>query len=140
MRGFLIDTCVISESTRPQPSSNVLAWLAAKPAESLYLSVLTIGELEQGIAQLGGGARANRLGKWLREVVVPQFELRVLEVDCATANRWGRLMGTAKLAGKPLPLVDALLGATALEHELAIVTRKVADFEPMNVQVINPWQ
>lgn len=139
MRGFLLDTCVISESTRRRPSSGVLAWLAAKPAESLYLSVVTIGELEQGIAQSGPGARATRLGKWLREVVVPQFESRVLDVDFATASRWGRLLGTARRAGKPLPLVDALLGATALEHDLAIVTRNVADFDRMNVEVIDPW-
>lgn len=140
MRGFLLDTCVVSESTRPRPSPRVLAWLAARPAESLYLSVVTIGELEQGIAQAGLDTRALRLGKWLRDVVVPQFELRVLGVDFAVATRWGRLSGAARVAGKPLPLIDALLAATALEYELAIVTRNVADFDRMNVEMVNPWQ
>jgi predicted nucleic acid-binding protein len=140
MRGFLLDTCVISESTRPRPSPEVLAWLEAKPAESLYLSVLTIGELEQGIAQLGTDARAARLATWLRDVVVPQFDLRILDVDRVTATRWGRLIGTARRAGRQLPVVDTLLGATALAHDLAIVTRNVADFIPLGAQVVNPWQ
>lgn len=140
MRGLLLDTCVISESTRPRPSPKVLAWLRAKPAESLYLSMITIGELQQGIAHLASDARATRLATWLHDVIEPQFDSRILDVDRAIANRWGRLLGTARRAGKSLPVVETLLGATALEHDFAIVTRNVDDFVPLGVQVVNPWQ
>lgn len=140
MRGFLLDTCVISESTRPRPSAKVIRWLAARAPESLYLSVVSVAELEQGIARVDGAAHARKLDTWLSESVLPQFESRVLDVDLPVARRWGRLLGGGKRRGKPAPLVDALLAATALEHELTFVTRNVADFDPFDLHLINPWQ
>lgn len=140
MHGYLLDTCVISESTHPQPAPKVLAWLAARSAESLYLSSISLGELEQGIARLGKSARATRLQRWLHEVVVPQFESRILDVDPAVARRWGRLQGEALRRGKPLPVIDSWIAATAQEHGLAVVTRNIGDFERIDVRCINPWQ
>jgi predicted nucleic acid-binding protein len=140
MRGFLLDTCVISEPTRPRASAKVMRWLDARAPETLFLSVVSIAELEQGIARLDGGAQARKLGSWLTESVLPQFESRVLDVDTSTARRWGRLLGTGKRSGKPAPVVDALLAATALEHELAFVTRNVADFDRFDLHIVDPWQ
>jgi predicted nucleic acid-binding protein len=140
MRGFLLDTCVISEPTRSKASDKVLAWLDGKPAESLYISVITIAEIEQGIAHVGAGLRVRKLETWLRDTLVPMFESRTLDVDLAVARRWGRLQGDALRRGHPLAVVDSLLAATAMEHDLSIVTRNIKDFATLDVQLINPWQ
>lgn len=140
MRGFLLDTCVISESTRSKASDNVLAWLDATSAEQLYISVITIAEIEQGIAHLGVGARARKLDTWLRATLVPLFESRTLDMDLAVVRRWGRLQGEALRSGRPLAVIDSMLAATALEHDLSIVTRNTKDFAPLNIPLINPWQ
>ena len=140
MRGFLLDTCVISDATQVRPSVRVTDWLDAKSAESLFLSVISIGEIEQGIAHLGVGARAHRLAAWLSEAILPRFESRILSVDQAIGLRWGQIRGAAMRAGRPLVLIDSLIAATALEHELTIVTRNTKDFAMLDVQLINPWQ
>ena len=140
MRGFLLDTCVVSETTRARASAKVLAWLGARGIDRLFISVVTVAELEQGIAHLGAGARARKVETWLAESVLPQFESRILDVDMRVARRWGRLLGSAKRTGTPVPAVDAIVAATALEHDLALVTRNVADFRAYDLQIVNPWQ
>ncbi|MEO7062372.1 MAG: type II toxin-antitoxin system VapC family toxin [Dokdonella sp.] len=140
MRGFLLDTCVISEPTRPKASDKVLAWLNARPAESLYISVITIAEIEQGIAHIGAGPRARKLEAWLRDSLAPLFESRTLEVDLAIAHRWGRLQGDALRSGRALAVIDSMLAATAMEHDLTVVTRNTKDFAPLDIPLINPWQ
>ena len=140
MRGFLLDTCVISESTRPRAAAKVIRWLDARAPESLFLSVVSVAELEQGIARVETAAHARKLETWLSESVLPQFESRVLDVDLSIARRWGRLLGSGKRRGQPPPVVDALLAATALEHELTLVTRNVAHFERFDLHVFDPWQ
>jgi toxin FitB len=140
MRGFLLDTCVISESTRPRAAAKVMRWLDARAPESLFLSVVSVTELEQGIARLDGSPQARKLDSWLTQSVLPQFETRVLDVDIPVARRWGRLLGGGKRRGEPPPVVDALLAATAIEHALTFVTRNVADFERFDLHLFNPWQ
>ena len=139
MRGYLLDTCVLSEFTRPKPAHKVLAWLDVQNQSSLYLSVITIAEIERGIAHLAAGSRANKLELWLRDSVVVRFQSRTLDVDRAVASRWGRMRGNALRSGRPLALVDSLLAATALEHDLAIATRNTRHFEPLGVELLNPW-
>lgn len=140
MRGYLLDTCVISDATQVRPSSPVTAWLDTRSAESLFLSVISIGEIEQGIAHPGSTARARKLTAWLTEAILPRFESRILDIDQAVALRWGRMRGAAMRSGRPLVLVDSLIAATALEHDLCIVTRNTKDFATLDVQLINPWQ
>jgi len=140
MRGFLLDTCVISESTRQRAAAKVIRWLDARAPESLFLSVVSVAELEQGIARVDNAAHARKLEAWLSDSVLPQFESRLLDVDLPVARRWGRLLGSGKRRGEPAPVVDALLAATALEHELTLVTRNVADFDRFNLHVFDPWQ
>lgn len=133
---YLVDTNVLSELRRKQPHPQVVAWFAARPRQSLYLSVLTLGEIRKGIERLGDAARQQPLLDWL-EVELPNYFVgRLLEVDAHTADRWGRLLGNA---GRPLPAVDSLLAATALQHDLTLVTRNTADFEGTGVRLINPW-
>ena len=132
---YLVDTNVLSELRRKQPQPEVVAWFTQRPRQTLYLSVLTLGEIRKGIERLDA-ARQQPLLDWL-EVELPNYFLgRLLAVDAHTADRWGRLLASA---GRPLPAVDSLLAATALQHDLTLVTRNTADFAGTGVRLINPW-
>ena len=132
---YLVDTNVLSELRRKQPQPEVVAWFAQRPRQTLYLSVLTLGEIRKGIERLEA-ARQQPLLDWL-EVELPNYFLgRLLAVDAHTADRWGRLLASA---GRPLPAVDSLLAATALQNDLTLVTRNTADFVGTGVRLINPW-
>ena len=134
---YLIDTNVLSELRRKQPNPQVVAWMEVRPRQSLYLSVLTLGEIRKDEKRVEDAARKQALLDWL-EVELPRFFWgRVLAVDAHTADRWGRLQGSA---GRPLPAIDSLLAATALQHDLTLVTRNTADFDGMGVRLVNPWQ
>lgn len=133
---YLIDTNVLSELRRKVPNPSVVNWFSNRPATTLYLSVLTIGELRKGIETLTDTSRRLALLDWL-EADLPQFFIgRILPVDLAVADRWGRLVAQA---GRPLPAIDSLLAATALQHGLHLVTRNQRDFELPGLEVINPW-
>jgi predicted nucleic acid-binding protein len=106
----------------------------------LYLSVLTLGEIRKGLAGLAQGVRRTRLETWLEIEIHARFSGRILPIDAAIADRWGLLAADAKRLGKPLSTVDALLTATALHHNLTIVTRNVADFTDLSVSILNPWE
>lgn len=134
---YLIDTNVLSELRRKTPDPHVLRWMSQRPASTLHLSVLTLGELRKGIATLPDGDRKSRLLDWLEVELVAFFSGRVLAIDAATADLWGRLMAHA---GRPLPAIDSLLAATALRHGLTLVTRNVRDFQHPSLTVINPWE
>ncbi|MBM3367080.1 MAG: type II toxin-antitoxin system VapC family toxin [Betaproteobacteria bacterium] len=132
----LLDTNVVSEFARPKPQQAVLEWLRQVPPDALYVSVLTLGELRDGVERLSASTRREQLKLWLERDVRPWFGSRVLPVDAAVADRWGRLCATMK---RPLPAVDSLLAATALEHGLRLVTRDVGDFDLPGLEVVNPW-
>jgi toxin FitB len=133
---YLVDTNVLSELRRRQADTRVVAWFQARPRQSLYLSVLSLGEIRKGVERLADKARQQSLLDWL-EVELPNYFLgRLLAVDAHTADRWGRLLGQA---GRPLPAIDSLLAATALQHDLALVTRNTKDFEGLGLSLINPW-
>lgn len=140
MSGYLLDTCVISEATRPRASAKVGHWIRATSPEHLFLSVANLAEIEQGITTLDDTGKAKKLKAWLRDEVLPEFDGRIIGVDPAVAVRWGRLLGEGRRNSKPRPLMDALLAATALEHELVLVTRNVPDFSPFGLDILNPWQ
>ena len=133
---YLIDTNVLSELRRKEPNPRVVAWLQARPRQSLFLSVLTLGEIRKGLERVPEPARKQALLDWL-EVELPNYFVgRVLAIDAATADRWGRLMAQA---ARPLPAIDALLAATALHNDLTLVTRNIKDFAGLDVPLINPW-
>jgi len=127
----------MSELRRKQPDANVVAWFARCAPQSLFLSVLTLGEVRKGIERLEDPQRRQILVEWLH-VDLPTFFLgRVLNVDAPVADRWGRLRNDA---GRPLPAIDGLLAATALQHDLTLVTRNVKDFKGLNLTLVNPWE
>jgi hypothetical protein len=133
---YLLDTKVLSELRRKVPHPAVVALFSNRPATTLYISVLTIGELRKGIETLADTSRRLALLDWL-ETDLPHFFIgRILPVDLAVAERWGHLVAQA---GRLLPAIDSLLAATALQHSLRLVTRNQRDFELPGLEVINPW-
>jgi predicted nucleic acid-binding protein len=133
---YLLDTNVLSETRKRQPAEGVTEWIAATPPDRLYVSVLTLGEIEQGIARIRGRGdqqQATALERWLREVELG-FADRILTVTLPVASAWGRQQHT-----QPLPVTDALIAATARVNEMTVVTRNVKDFERSGVPVFNPF-
>lgn len=133
---YLIDTNVLSELRKRQPDPRVVAWVDARPPSTLYLSVLTLGEIRRGVEAMSDSHRRLALLDWLETQLPAWFAGRVLGVDAETADRWGRLLARA---GRPLPAIDSLLAATAQRHGLQLVTRNVGDFQGVEVALINPW-
>lgn len=134
---YLIDTNVLSELRRKAPDPQVVLWMSQRPANTLHLSVLTLGELRKGMEALPDGERKSRLLDWLEVELTAFFAGRLLPIDAATVDQWGRLLAHA---ARPLPAIDSLLAATALRHGLTLVTRNVKDFQHPSLTVINPWE
>ncbi|MFN7872068.1 MAG: type II toxin-antitoxin system VapC family toxin [Cyanobacteriota bacterium] len=135
--GWLVDTNVISELRRRDPDANVRAWFAQRPATELYLSVLTLGEIRKGVEALADSGRRTVLNQWLERELPVFFADRLLPIDAGVAHQWGQLLAEA---GRSLPAIDSLLAATALHHNLVLVTRNLKDFAGLPVQVLNPWE
>jgi len=134
---YLVDTCALLELARPTPAPQVVEWFEAVPSEALFISSLTLGEIRRGAENLPDGRRRSRIIGWLEIELPAWFEDRVLPVDAAVADEWGRL--TARL--KPqMPSIDSLIAATALKHRLTVITRNVKDFAPAGVEIVNPWE
>jgi predicted nucleic acid-binding protein len=134
---YLIDTCALSELIRPTPAPQVVEWFESVPPEVLFISSLTLGEIRRGAEKLPDGRRRSQIIAWL-EIELPEwFEGRVLPVDSAVADEWGRM--TARLK-QPLPAIDSLIAATAMKHRLTVVTRNVSDFSAAGVDILNPWE
>ena len=133
---YLLDTNVLSETRKHRPAVGVAEWIAATPSDRMHISVLTLGEIEQGIARIrsrGDQNQAAALERWLTEIQAG-FEDRVLPVSLPVATAWGR-----QQHAQPFPVIDALIAATARVHGLTIVTRNVKDFEPAGIPVLNPF-
>jgi toxin FitB len=133
---YLLDTNILSETIRRNPNKAVVAWLDQLPGEALYVSVLTLGEIRKGVETIADRTRREKLLIWLEHELPAWFEGRVLSVDLAVADRWGRLLAEV---GRPVPTIDSLLAATALHHDLRLVTRNSDDFEYPGLEVINPF-
>jgi toxin FitB len=136
---YLLDTCLISELVAKQPNQKVLDWVDAQVPETLYLSVITIGEIAKGICKLTPSKRKESLTTWLNETLPNRFEHRILTLDVSTMVLWGKLIGQLEQNGRPLPAMDSLIAAIALQHSLSLVTRNEKDFAGTGVVIVNPW-
>jgi predicted nucleic acid-binding protein len=137
---YLLDTCVISALAARQPNPVVVQWIDALDEERLYLSVITIGEIAKGVQKLPDSKRRDTLARWLQEDLLLRFRDRILPIDITTMLVWGKLAATLEKQGKPMPAVDSLIAAIALQGGLALVTRNEQNFEHSGVTVINPWK
>ena len=140
MNGFLLDTNVISELIKAEPNRNVVRWIEKSEETMLFLSVLTLGEIRSGIEGLNPGRRRGRLESWLAVDLRLRFQHRILTINDAIAERWGAVSAMAAKKGRPLPVIDGLLAATALHHDLMLVTRNDTDVRGSGVQTLNPWR
>lgn len=114
-----------------------MAWMKELPDDALFISVLTLGEIRKGVESLKDRKRREKLRIWLEHDLAEWFGHRVLTIDASVADRWGRLLAKE---GRPLPTIDSLLAATALHHELTLVTRNTRDFDFEGLEVIDPWE
>ena len=136
---YLLDTCVISELIRPQPNENMVSWLQNQDESSLYLSVLTFGEIEKGIEKATNITRKRRLRLWVEEDLKKRFEGRILPIDLKTSIKWGERQAHSELLGKPMPAIDGLIAVSGIVHNCIVVTRNISDMEQSSAELLNPW-
>jgi predicted nucleic acid-binding protein len=136
MSGWLLDTNVVSElRKRERGNVGVRSWIDSAAEENLFLSALTLGEIRKGVELLRARdpIQATLLEQWLNNLK-KEFDSHLLQIDSEIAEKWGRLQ-----AIRPLPIVDALIAATCLRHDLTLVTRNNADFRDLGVSLLNPF-
>lgn len=137
---YLLDTNVVSELRKARTGradANVVAWATSVPTATMFVSAITLQELEIGVllAERRDPVTGAVLRRWLEDQVIPAFDERVVPVDVAVARRSALLH-----VPDPRPVRDALIGATALVHGMSVVTRNVVDFAPMGARVLDPWE
>ncbi|MBV9136058.1 MAG: type II toxin-antitoxin system VapC family toxin [Hyphomicrobiales bacterium] len=136
----LLDTNVLSELRRPAPELKVLSWLDSVDEDRVFISTASIAELRRGVALMSAGRRRDALAAWIGIDLPARFGNRILSIDPAIAERWGDLMAESHRTGKALSVMDGFFAATALAHDLTLVTRNTKDFSPFDVPLFNPWQ
>ncbi len=136
---FLLDTNVVSEWVRPRPDAGLMSWLAATDEDRLFLSIVTLAELRRGIERMSDGLRRRRLDEWLRDELPLRFNSRLLPIDAAVADEWGKVVARGEASGRQIGAMDAFIASTATVHRLALVTRNVDDFRSSLDTIVNPW-
>ena len=136
---YLLDTNVISELVSKRPNQRVIAWIDGIDDRLVHLSVITVGEIKRGVEKLPNSQRKGDLENWLNEDLLIRFDNRILTIDVPVILAWGALIADLESRGRALPAIDSLIAATAIHHDLHLVTRNEKDFEGTGVTVINPW-
>jgi predicted nucleic acid-binding protein len=132
---YLVDANVLSEPTRPSPDTKVVAWLSANE-RNLIVDSIVLGELYLGVLALPASRRRAQLEQWFDSIAKT---IDCLPWDAAVSRQWARLVVALKKKGKPVPVLDGMIAATALEHDLAVATRNVSDFKQTGVKVVDPF-
>lgn len=136
---YVLDTCLVSDLAKPTPNPGVVAWLSHQPEANLYLSVVTLGEIQSSISKMPDSPRKSVLASWVSNDLLQRFKGRMLHVDRDVALVWGTKRGESAARGKVLPLADSQIAATAIVHGMTVVTRNVADFQLCEAMTLNPW-
>ncbi|MBI2119531.1 MAG: type II toxin-antitoxin system VapC family toxin [Elusimicrobia bacterium] len=140
MSGFLLGTNVLSELVKLKPESKVVSWIEKTDEDLFYISVLTLGEIRKGITTLSPASRRVAIEAWLEKDLCYRFAGRILLIDQEIADRWGIIIGLAQSKKIVVPVIDGLLAATAIHHNLTLVTRNVKDVAQTGVNLFNPWE
>lgn len=136
---YLLDTCILSEFVKPKPEQRVIDWLNEQDARDVFVSAVTVGEIQRGISALPQSNRRTRLEEWLDHQLPHQFANHILSIDAATFQTWGKLVARLQHEGRPMSVFDSLIAATALQQRLTIVTRNVTDFQYTSINILDPW-
>ena len=136
---YLLDTCVISETRNRKPNRKVIDWLSRQEPGALFVSAVTIGEIKNGICQLGETRKARDLSRWLDDLE-REYASRILSVNVTVAECWGEMLASCARIGRTRPAIDALIAATAKVDNLVLVTRNVDDMKYTGVKVFNPFE
>lgn len=139
MKSWLLDTNVLSELRRRRPEAKVVAFVAAQPLDSLYLSSVTLAEIRFGIELVTDAGRRAELNDWLTHKVRPMFEQRILPVTEDIMFKWRLLVEEGRKSGHTFSQPDLIIAATALEHGLTLVSRDTSDYTRARVPIFNPW-
>lgn len=137
---YLLDTNIVSELIKPVPNSQVVQWIGHQKEATLFLSVLTLTEIRQGVNRMQQGQRRTQISRWLENDLPKRFSGRILPVDAIVADCCGQLRAHRQDVGHILELADGLIAATSIAHQLALVTRNVDDFKYLDVLLLNPWE
>lgn len=140
MSGFLLDTNVLSELRRPRPEPRVVAFVAAQPLESLFVSAVTFAEIRFGIELVADIHKRARLSDWLQLQLRPMFGYRVLPVGEDVMFKWRLMVEQGRKAGRTFSQPDLIIAATAAQHGLAVVSRDAAGYAGTGVALVDPWQ
>ena len=137
---WLLDTNVLSELRRPMPEPRVVAFVAGRPLESLYISAVTLAEIRFGIELVAEPSRRAELNDWLVHKVRPMFANRILPVTEDVMFKWRLLVEEGRKIGHTFSQPDLIIAATAIEYGLTVVTRDRSGYDKARVSVINPWE
>lgn len=137
---FLIDTCCISELTKKHPDQNVISWFSNQDETEMYVSVITFGELIKGVDKLSASKKKVELNQWINNDLKQRFRNRILDISLTEVKKWGEILTLCENKGTPIPAIDALIAATALVHDLTVVTRNIKDMQPSGAYILNPWK
>jgi Predicted nucleic acid-binding protein, contains PIN domain len=137
---YLFDTNLISELIAQRPNQKVIDWIDSLDPESIYLSVITLGELHKGVAKLPDSRRKQQILEWLEEQFQVRFSEQLVEITTETMLVWGQLVARLEREGHPMPAIDSLIAASALAGGFTLVTRNTADFQHTGISLLNPWE
>lgn len=135
---YLLDTCVVSELTKPRPEKKVLQWFTRCDEDLLHISCLSLGEISFGLDMIPDGRKKNDLLDWYNDFI-ESFHDSVLPVTESISLRWGKERARHRKKGIQIPVIDGLIACTAIEYNCILVTRNTCDYEMLNVQLLNPW-
>lgn len=137
---YLLDTCVISELIKKEKNNKVVKWIKKRKESSLFISVLTVGEIQKGISKLPDSHKKEYLKTWIDNDLKKRFAGRILEITEEIATTWGEIQAKSESEGKKMPAIDSLIAATAIKNNLTVVTRNEKDIENSGCKSINPWE
>jgi len=137
---YLLDTCVISELIKERKERKVVEWIQSQNENSLFISVLTIGEIHKGITKLPDSQRKAFISDWVDHHLKKRFAGRIIKIDEEIATYWGEIQGKSEKEGKKMPVIDSLIAATAIKNDLIVVTRNIKDIKNSGCKSTNPWE
>ncbi len=135
---FLLDTCVLSELVKQEPDSKVIEWMSHHDNETIFIASMTVGEIHKGIFRLPNSYRKKVLQEWI-QTIEEEYADKTVPFERETAKVWGNMCAALENAGQKMSLQDSIIAASALHHEMILVTRNIKDFQFAPIEVRNPW-